>query len=638
MGWEIVAFQIIGKKRRGVIVTISVEVQEIKDYLAACVPFDQLPENLLAKAAKSIQISYYRKGSQASVLNYQKPQLYIVRTGAFEVRSEEGDLVDRVAEGGYFGYPSLLTGDAISNRVAVIEDGLLYQIDEETFSYLRSHNRPFERFFHQAHAKRLKQAVLTRNQDHQLARRVRDVITPGVVTIDKSANVADAARMMTEQRVSSILVMDQEELIGIITDRDMRSRVLAQGKGSDTPVTAIMTPNPITVSVQDFVFEATMLMTEHNIHYLPVVADSTDRIFGVLSTTDLVKAQKSDPVYLISEISRQEDISGLKEVSRDIPMLLRNLIEADAKADEIGRIITSVSDAFTKQLILQAQEKLGKAPVPFAWLAFGSQGRQDQTAISDQDNALLIDDSAKPEHDQYFSEFADYVCTGLDACGYVFCPGEIMAKTPRWRQSLRVWKDRFQSWINEPDSKALMHTSIFFDMRRVYGEQSLFDRLHKVVCDCAKGNDIFLAYLTQNALKTTPPLGFFKTFVLERDGDHINTLDLKHRGVVPIIDLARVYALSVGMERVNTIERLQALAEDRVITRKDARNLLDAYEFISHQRLLHQGNKLARSEKPDNYLIPDEMSDLVRHQLKDAFEVVNQAQSALRLKFTRGFM
>ncbi len=618
--------------------TISVEVQEIKDYLATCVPFDQLPEALLSKAAQNIQISYYRKGSEASVLDYQKPQLYIVRTGAFEVRSDTGELVDRVDEGGYFGYPSLLTGDAISNQVAVLEDGLLYQIDEETFSYLRSQSRPFERFFNQAHAKRLKQAVLTRNLDHQLAQRVVDVISPGVVTIEQSADVADAARIMTEQRVSSILVMDRDNLVGIITDRDMRSRVLAEGKGSDTPVTEIMTENPITVSVSNFVFEATMLMTGHNIHYLPVMEEQNNQVYGVLSTTDLVKAQKSDPVYLISEISRQEDIEGLKAVSWDIAKLLQNLIEADARADEIGRIITCVSDAFTKQLILQAKEKLGEPPVPFAWLAFGSQGRQDQTAVSDQDNALLIDDACKPEHEAYFSDFAEYVCAGLDACGYVYCPGEIMAKTERWRQPLQVWQERFQSWINEPDSEALMHTSIFFDMRCVVGEQSLFDALHKVICEAAKDNDIFLAYLTQNALKTTPPLGFFKTFVLERDGEHINTLDLKHRGVVPIVDLARVYALSVGMERINTTDRLRALANDRVITKKDARNLLDAYEFISHQRLLHQGAKLARGERPDNYLIPDEMSGLVRHQLKDAFEVVNRAQSALRLKFTRGFL
>lgn len=618
--------------------TVSVEVQEIKDYLCNCVPFDQLPEELLSRAAQNIQISYYRKGSQASVLDYQKPQLYIVRTGAFEIRSDTGELVDRVGEGGYFGYPSLLTGDAISNQVEVLEDGLLYQIDEETFSYLRRNNRPFERFFHQAHAKRLKQAVLARSQDHQLARRVKDVIKPGVVTIDSSADVALAAQVMTEQRVSSILVMEQDKLIGIITDRDMRSRVLAEGKGSDTPVLEIMTKDPICISTRDYVFEATMRMTSYNIHYLPVTLDDSEQIYGVLSTTDLVKAQKSDPVYLISEISRQQDIEGLKAVSRDIPMLLRNLIEADAKADEIGRIITSVSDAFTKQLIKQAQEKLGEAPVPFAWLAFGSQGRQDQTAVSDQDNALLIDDSMQPQHKSYFTELADYVCAGLDACGYVYCPGEIMAKTETWRQPLQVWREQFLSWINEPDSGALMHTSIFFDMRRVVGDRSLFDRLHNDICEAARGNEIFLAYLTQNALKITPPLGFFKTFVLERDGEHVNTLDLKHRGVVPIIDLARVYALSVGMGLVNTQDRLQVLAEDKVIALKDARNLLDAYEFISHQRLVHQGNKLAQGEHPDNYLLPDEMSGLVRHQLKDAFEVVNMAQSALRLKFTRGFL
>lgn len=618
--------------------TVSVEVQEIRDYLRACVPFDQLPEELLARAAQSIQISYYRKGSQANVLDYEKPQLYIVRTGAFELRSESGQLVDRVDEGGYFGYPSLLTGDSISNQVEVLEDGLIYQIDEDTFSDLRRQNRPFERFFNQQHAKRFKRAVLLRGRDHQLGRRVKDLIKPGVVSIDVTADVASAARIMTEQRVSSIMVLEQERLVGIMTDRDMRSRVLAVGKGSDTPVRDIMTPDPIRVDVDDFVFEATMRMTTNNVHYLPVMETDKNQVYGVLSTTDLVKAQKSDPVYLINEISRQEDVEGLKSVSRDTPDLLRNLIEVDARADEIGRIITTVSDAFTKQLIDQAVERFGEPPVPFAWLAFGSQGRQDQTAKSDQDNALLIDNSMLPEHQDYFARLADYVCAGLDACGYVYCPGDIMAKTPRWRQPLRIWQEQFLSWINEPDSDALMHTSIFFDMRVVVGEQRLFDELHGTILEAARDNEIFLACLTQNALKITPPLGFFKAFVLERDGEHVNTLDLKHRGVVPIIDIARVYALSCGVGAVNTRERIQALSDSKMLTLKDARNLLDALEFISHQRLVHQGNRLAAGKPADNYLPPDEMSGLVRHQLRDAFEVVNRAQSALRLKFTRGYL
>lgn len=617
--------------------TVSVEVAAIREFLAGCPPFDELAAEMLGRAASKVQIAYYRAGDPSAVLDYSSPRLYVVRTGAFEVRDSEGQLLDRLEPGGYFGYPSLLTGDAITNQLTVIEDGLVYQLDGDLFQSLRSASRPFDRFFNRAHANRLRHAVRFREQSYQLTRRVGDIRSREPVVALADQTVAEVARLMTAERVSSVMVVDDRgRLCGLVTDRDLRIRLVAEGRSADTPLTEIMTTDLVSISAESLVFEATLLMTEHNIHHLPVLRDGSPA--GMVTTTDLIKAQKADPILLIGEIGHQETVEGLQRVSRDIPELLGSLIRAGASADQVGRLLTTVTDALTRQLIQQAMDKLGVAPTTFAWLAFGSQGRQDQAAISDQDNGLLLSDGAIGEDDSYFKALATYVNDGLDRCGYRYCPGEVMAITDRWRQPLVGWKRQFLGWINQPSTKALMHASIFFDMRCVFGDKALFADLQQTVCNAARGNEIFLANLTANALKLTPPMGFFKHFVLEHSGEHKHTFDMKLRGIMPINDIARIHALAAGSTEIHTLARLREAATNRQITLKDARNLIDAHEFISRLRLEHQGAMLKAGSKPDNYLDPKTLSSLSRHQLRDAFSVVTSAQAALRVKFTRGLM
>lgn len=420
----------------------SIEVQEISQFLAECVPFDHLSEELLQRAAKAVRIAYFRQATSPDLFQEQNPQLFIVRSGAFEIRDQNNELVDRVDVGGYFGFPSLLTGHKVTNHCVVLEDGLLYQIDEATFQSLRRESRIFDRFFNQAHAKRLRQAVRFKERNSQLTETVADVINRAPVIIDPDHTVHQAAVKMTEERVSSLLVVTDEGLCGVLTDRDMRSRVVAENLDYQTPVKEVMTANPTIVNHDAMLFEALMIMSSNNIHHLPVVdgdGRGAEQVKGILTATDVIKHQRSEPVYLIGEASRVKDRAGLVQIAKDIPTLLRNMIARDARAEEVGRVVTTVTDAITRQLIKQAIEQLGEPPVPFAWLAFGSQGRQEQSAKSDQDNGLLLSNKVKPEHDEYFKALANYVCDGLNECGYIYCPGEIMATTDRWRQPLKKW-------------------------------------------------------------------------------------------------------------------------------------------------------------------------------------------------------
>lgn len=611
------------------------ELQPISQFIKALAPFDALTAAALERCCKSLTVGYYSKASAIVPLDDTHPQLYIVRSGAFEVRDDDGELVDRLGEGDYFGFLSLLSGEKISNRVQILEDGLVYHLDLDTFNSLRGESRHFDRFFNRAFAKRLRHQGRFKAKDLVTTSRVNTLMSKHPLVIDSNSTVGEAAQNMRLARVSSVLVIDNHQLVGILTDRDLRNRVLAQGLDGQLPVHQAMTTGPKTLTSSSLVFEAMLLMSEHSIHHLPVVDEG--KPIGILTSTDILRGQSSQPLLLIGELERQDTVERLISVSKQIPLLLQNLISADARAEEIGRVLTSVTDALTRRLIVLNQALLGEAPMAFCWLAFGSQGRQDQAACSDQDNGLLLAHAPDEAAAAYFAALSKSVCAGLDLCGYVYCPGDIMAQNPQWRLTLKQWQHKFAAWVNTPEPKALMHASIFFDMRSVYGPSSLFNDLQDTVLANTKGNDIFLAGMAGNALVESPPLGFFKKFVLERDGREVKGIDLKHKGNALINDIARVYALSAGIKEVNTAKRIRTLMELNIINRKDALNLADAQEFIAHMRLSNQGYQDKHALAITNYLKPQHLSSLVRHQLKDAFKVVHDAQSGIKLKFTRSF-
>ncbi|BCV28579.1 DUF294 nucleotidyltransferase-like domain-containing protein [Shewanella algae] len=611
------------------------ELLPIRSFLQQTVPFDELPQPLLEQCCRAIGIGYYSKSMKAVPLDSANPMLYIVRSGAFEVRDAEGELLDRLGEGDCFGFPSLLSGEEISNKVLILEDGLVYHVPPALFDTLRLECRSFDRFFNRAYAKRLRHQGRFRARDLTTTSRISTLMTHEPVSVDHRLCITDAAKLMRKHRVSSVLVLDNHKLVGILTDRDLRNRVLAEGLTGNEAVFQAMTRQPVYIDAQALVFEAMLLMSEHNIHHLPVM--EREQPVGMITSTDILRSQASQPLLLIGEIERQKDLQSLISVSRQIPLLLQNLISADARAEEIGRVLTSVTDALTRRLIQLHQALLGEAPMAFCWLAFGSQGRQDQAACSDQDNGLLLAEEPDEHARGYFKALAKGVCAGLNECGYVYCPGDIMAQNPNWCLSLASWQQKFASWVNTPEPKALMHASIFFDMRSVYGPDSLFDALQDKVLAQTKDKDIFLAALTGNALSESPPLGFFRQFVLDRDGSEIKGMDLKHRGSALINDIARVYALATGIKEVNTAKRIRALMESKLLSRKDALNLADAHEFIAHMRLANQGRQFEQGQGISNFLMPQALSSLMRHQLRDAFKVVHDAQAALRLKFTRSF-
>nr|WP_241737557.1 DUF294 nucleotidyltransferase-like domain-containing protein [Neptunicella marina] len=460
-----------------------------------------------------------------------------------------------------------------------------------------------------------------------------------LLVLNPQTSIKEAAALMSDKRVSSAPVVEQNKLRGIVTDRDFRSRVIAKGLDYERPVSDIMTQQLITLSENSTLFDATLTMVKAKIHHLPIVAQQDkDSLVGIVTASDLMLVKQDDPVYVVQHIGRATNTESMKHVVDGMPQMMVEWINAGIKVAQISHFLTAISDAVTKRLIELAIEKFGPAPVAFCWLGFGSQGRAEQLVNADQDNGLVIDNSATPEQLTYFSRLAKFVCDGLNECGYVYCPGKIMAMTDEWRQPLSIWQQTVSKWAQSPTPDAVMRVSIFFDIRAIYGESALCDQLQEHMLKTASSNSIFLAALADNVLSQTPPLGIFRRFLVERNGEHKDSLDLKKRGVIPIIDMMRIHALANNIKAVNTKERLQALVEAKVMTVKDSRNMQDAYDFIMQTRAEAQAATIDKEgiEAVSNYVDPDNLPEHHRHHLKDAFEVVNNAQNTIRLRYRGG--
>ena len=618
---------------------MDVELIEIQEFLASHPPFDQLPPETLERLPKRLSVRYFRRGSPFPPQDADQSYLYVIRRGAVELRDQQGELVGKLAEGDLCVTPCRAEGDQPAFSGNTAEDTLAYLLPCADLAQLREAHAAFAAHFDQSVTNRLRQAldVVTETAESGsglMTVRVGDLVNREPISTPPETSIRGAAQIMSEHRVSSLLIMDGERLAGMVTDRDLRNRCVAAGLPTDRPVREIMTERLHTVDAGTLGFQALIAMSRLNVHHLPVLRDG--RVAGILSTTDLTRFQSSSSVYLVGDIHKAKDLDTLVQISAKVSELQVHLVNGGATADQVGQAISAVTDAITLRLLELAEAELGAPPVPYAWMVGGSQARREQSSHSDQDNALLIADHMKPEDDAYFAALANYVNDGLNACGYIYCPGDVMAKNPKWRQTLRIWKKYFTTWIERPDPMALMLSSVFFDLRPLRDPEGLFEEIHDTVLAHSKANRIFIAYMAANALKHRPPLGFFRNFVLIHGGDHDHTFDIKHRGTVPIIDLARVYALSGGIDDTNTLDRLRAAAGTDALSREGSANLIDAAEFIGTLRMRHQARQLRSGEKADNFLSPDELSPLERGHLKDAFILINTMQESLGQRYQAG--
>jgi CBS domain-containing protein len=622
---------------------MDIELSEISSFIQSIPPFDSLPKPALARLIRELNIHYVRKDETLPPKGINESRLYIIRKGALSCVANDNELISRLGEGDLcteFCKQSLHLPNDIEQRaprqVKSDEDCLVYSVDSEVIRSLGERYPSISDYFSYTSAQRLKQRMSKVNEEavissSLMSNSVSDFYHTPVANIDANQSIQQAAIKMTEQGYSCLVVLDNTKSIGIVTDKDIRRRCVAEGLPITTYVSEIMTQNMSTIDLKNNAYDALMTMTSKHIHHLPVTDQG--EVVGMITVTDLMNNEGHNAVNFSSIIHKAKNLEKIIEISRLLPKLQIRLAKLGASSDHVGKSISAITMAFTKRLIEMAEEIYGPAPVPFAWLAAGSQARQEQLAHSDQDNGIIICNSMRPYDDAWFESLAHFVCDGLASCGFIYCPGDIMATNPKWRQPERVWQKYFDNWVDTPTPKALLNSSVFFDLDTICGDASLLEGVRKNLLKKTIQSSLFIAHLSKNALSLRPPLGFFRDFVLKQNGKHKDTLDLKHNGIAPIVDLARIYALSQGITAVNTIERIKQAAGSAAITKSSAENLIDAYEFLGLLRVKHQANKLMQGLEPDNYLSPKELSKLEREHLKDAFKVIKTLQDSRQTSF-----
>ncbi|MFW8634232.1 putative nucleotidyltransferase substrate binding domain-containing protein [Cribrihabitans pelagius] len=596
---------------------------DLNRFLASVHPYDSLSPARLQALAPAFRQIEVEPGASIYQFGERLDGLYLVHAGEVEVTDENGIPVSLLGPRNSFGERGLARdGRAATSARATCASQLL-MLPRADFDALKAAEPMVARFFNRS---RPAPAAAPRGPGAMAATRAADMMASPAVTCPPEMTCQEAARLMQDRGISCLCVTEGGALSGILTTRDLTGKLLAQGRPHATAVAQVMTRAPQVLPPAALGADILRLMSEHGFGHVPIV--EAGRLIGIVTQTDLTRFQAVSQARLLAAVARASSAKDIARATAEIPRLLVQLVAGGTRHEITTRLITDIADCATRRLLALAEQEFGPPPVPYLWLACGSQGRQEQTGVSDQDNCLILSDACAPEHAEYFEALAGFVCGGLNTCGYVYCPGGMMAVNPRWRQPLATWRGYFKGWIESPGPEAQMLASVMFDLRPIGGETSLFTGLQAEVLEAASANSIFTAHMTANSLKHTPPLGLFRGFATIRSGEHRNTLDLKHNGVVPVADLARLYALQGRLREVGTRARLTAAAAAGVLSASGARDLTDAYDLIAQTRLEHQAARIRSGTAPDNYLAPADLSDFERSHLRNAFVVVKTMQSA----------
>lgn len=610
------------------------ELAEIRDFIAGCPPFDTLAPAELGKLTAKFVIRYLRRGT--SFPPPGKSALWLIRQGAIELRTPVGALARRMGEGDRHDADCLADSPEAGWPGHAIEDTLLYGLPQKELEILWQQHPELRQAAMQDLGQRLRQ--YRSNTPPPAPERdlgslpLATLITRPPVFAQAGTSIREGALLMTRERVSALLIIAQEKLCGIVTDRDLRSRCLAAGLPDSAPLTSVMTANPCTLPSDAAGFEALLEMTRRGIHHLPVMLNGWP--LGLISSTDLLRVQGVSSVYLADRIRRAGELSELVRAADELPELWLNLARRGESPPILSQVVSSIADAIAGRLLQMAESRLGPPPVPYAWIAFGSQGRKELTLHSDQDNALILaEEISAPNDADYFAQLAQQVCDGLAICGFVHCPGGMMASNPQWRLPPDHWRALFIDWMTYTDPQKARLASNLFDFRVVHGDAQLAEPLRQLITGESPRHETLLAHLINNGCSKPPPLGLFRNFVVDSEGAHEGGLDIKRHGILPIVDLARIHALAAGISEIGTLARLRGASASRLLSRDGAESLIAAFEFLLSLRTRHQKEQLLHALKADNFIVPATLTAAERQQLRDTFLAIGIQQKALLLAY-----
>ncbi len=623
------------------------------DFLKQTMPFKELGDKVLHDLARHCRIDFFPKGTRLFTYNETEvTHLHLIQRGGVKafIVDEYGEvaLKDYRGVGANIGALGIIRGTLANLNIETVEDTFCFLLPREILLKLVRENSAVSHYFLKSFSDNVVATAYNELRSHKMSRRTsKDLylfnvtareLTKSLFSVSASTSIQEAAAIMTRRAIGSLLIYADEDpgvMVGIITDTDLRGKVIAEGKDYREPVAAIMSGPLKTVPAATLCFDVLLKMMSTGIHHLGV--EQEGGVIGVVTSHDIMVQQGNSPYYLFKEIVAQSDFHGIYSLAHKVSGIVRNIINEGAKAGNITRMIALLNDQILRRTLTLLQEQMGPPPLKYSWLQLGSEGRSEQTFKTDQDNAIVYTDPGNEAEarraEEYFGLFASRAIDHLVKCGYPLCKSGTMASNPEWCQPVTIWKSYFQRWISAADPKELLVGAIFFDFRNGYGTEQLAVDLRDFIIEQTSGRSLMPYYLARQCIANRAPLSFFNNFIVEKNGEHKDMLDIKKRGIAPFVEFARILALRFGVTETNTLERLRLLSVKEKISKDLYHAAVEAYELQMQLRVIQQLAQIERGSEPDNYIHPAHLSDLEKHMLRDAFGVIERMQGVLERMF-----
>ena len=625
--------------------TLPLVFEAVRDFLSKHAPYSQMREDALAFLIPRLKLADFPKDSVIVDRSAEFPPLHIIQSGnVASVTAGLDTMPDRVLQSGdCFPVGALSAGGKPTRSYRATDDVVAYLLQVDDFQKLRALSPEFAAYCTEAVTVLAQQSLaeLQRHysqvaaDQHSLTRPLADLIPAEPVTCLATTSLRDALTRMKEHAVRSIIVVDEKSSpVGVFTLNDLRDRVVLQALPLETPVSQVMTPDPITLPAEASAAEAIQSMAAGGFHQMIVTAHG--KVLGTIFEHDLFALQRVSLRQIHHAIRSARSIKGLAHVAGDIRNLARNLLAQGVSAEALTRTIAALNDALTREVLNRVLQNHDLEGLKWCWLALGSEGRGEQTLATDQDNALIFAAPAEasdlPRARQGLLAFARDVNAALDELGFPLCKGNIMASNPQWCLTDREWRDQFTSWISEPTPERLLNANIFFDFRPLYGEAALPESLRDWLLARTQDNKLFLRLMVQNALQTEPPLGLIRAFQVSDKPGREGTLDLKKRGARIFVDAARVFALATGSSSTGTADRLRDAGKKVKADTRHVEATVDAFHYLQVLRLRAQEHPHPASP---NRVDPYSLNEVDQRMLKETFRQARKLQQ--RLKETYSF-
>lgn len=615
-----------------------------RDFLRRHAPFDQMAPAHVEFLAKRLRIAFFARG-EAITSPEQGPanRLFIIKQG--RIRGEVGDEAQpssnawELVTGECFPIGALLSRRPVRTVNRAVEDSFCYELERQDFEAMLQQSPVFHDFCTRRIASLLDNALrdvqahsATRiSESNSLSTPLRDLIQREPINCAPETSVAEVLRIMDRERIGSMVVVDtQHRPIGVFTLHDVLSRIALPRRDPATTIDQVMTKNPLTIVPDAHAYEAALLMAQHGFGHICVVEQG--RLVGVVSERDLFSLQRVGLVNLSRAINHANSIEVLAKLGASVQRLVDQMLAQGASVMQITEIITTLNDNITQRAIAMVLSETGKPAVDFTWLAFGSEGRREQTLKTDQDNGILFDVPEGRTEKSIRAELlpiAQRINEALAQCGFPLCRGKVMASNPEWCLSKDEWQNKFADWIHRGDMPELLNATIFFDFRAIYGPAGPVLELQQWLLNRVRGQRMFLRRMSENALANQPPLGVVRDFVVASGGDHPHTIDLKINGITPFVDAARIFSLTAGIPATNTVERLRNAGSQWKLDAAEVEAWIGAFHFIQLLRLRLQHEQGRRGEELSNHIDPYKLNELEQRILKESFRQARKLQGLL---------